>query len=252
MSPTTLWADLGWLLWPVLALLAGTAALAPLGTQVLARGVVFIDLALAQLAACGALAVTLIDDHPSAWLAHGAAALAALGGAALVWWLAQRWPAQREALIGLVYVAAAGLAMLAVTWDPHGKERLAALLAADVLWAAPQPTLALVGVAVAVLALGRWRDGVLQRDLAFYPLFAVALSVAVPVLGLYLVFACLIAPALWVRRGWSRHRSSVAAAVVALLGLCLSWWTDWPSGACVAVCLSVAGVGAALMPRGEV
>lgn len=248
MTVSTLFGDVAWLLWPVLALLAGTAALAPLGTQVLARGVVFIDLALAQLAACGALAVTLYDDHPSPWLAHAGAALAALSGAALVWWLVRRWPAQREALIGLVYVAAAGVAMLAVAWDPHGKERLAALLAADVLWASPQPTLALVGVAALVLAMGSLRGGVLRHDPVFYPVFALALSVAVPVLGLYLVFACLIAPALWARRGWPRQWSIPGAMAVASLGLCLSWWTDWPSGACVAVSLAAAGLGSALVP----
>ncbi len=99
--------DLAWLAAPAAALLAACVLLVPLGRQVLARGVVFIDLAVAQVAALGVLVAGQgLHDAPGVmgWLAS---ALAALAGSALVWWLAQRWPEQREALIGLVYVGAA-------------------------------------------------------------------------------------------------------------------------------------------------
>src|SRR5690606_6432418 len=128
-------ADLAWLAAPALALLAACLVLVPLGAQVLARGVVFIDLAVAQVAACGVLAAGMFAHDATPLFTTAAAALAALAGGGLVWWLARRWPQQREALIGLVYVGAASLSVLAVAFDPHGRERLAALLAADVLWA---------------------------------------------------------------------------------------------------------------------
>jgi zinc/manganese transport system permease protein len=178
---------------------------------------VFIDLAVAQVAACGVLMLSMVVDHPPLWLTSLSAAAAALGGAALVWWLARRWPAQREALIGLVYVAGAGLSVIAAGLDPHGRERLTALLAADVLWAPWAGVGLLAAAAVGVLALAA--SGWLWRDLVFYPAFALALSAAVPVLGLYLVFALLIAPALWsVRR--VRVPVTVGLAIAAgLVGL---------------------------------
>ncbi|MBL0418877.1 metal ABC transporter permease [Ramlibacter sp. AW1] len=238
-------AELAWLAAPLAALLAACLVLVPLGVQVLRRGVVFIDLAVAQVAACGTLAAGLLVEQPSAVVQAGSAAAAALAGAAGVWWLARRWPHQREALIGLVYVAAASAALLAASHDPHGRERLSALLAADVLWAdwGALGGLAVAAVVVPGLALvRRWLD----RDALFYPVFAIALSVAVPVLGLYVVFGLLIGPALWARRGGSLPASIGAGALACAGGLAFSTALDWPSGACVALALCLLGLATTL------
>ncbi|MFM7532966.1 MAG: hypothetical protein ACKO5J_10905, partial [Rubrivivax sp.] len=167
-----------------------------------------------------------------------AAAAGALGCAAAVAALARRRPAQREALIGLLYVLGACAALLGARQDPHGRERLAELLAADVLWAG-MPQVALLSVCAAAVALAR---RVLGRDAFFYPVFALAASVAVPVLGLFVVFAALIAPALWQRAGWRAAPAAMAGVAAGALGLGLSWLLDAPSGACVAMAL--AGWGA--------
>jgi zinc/manganese transport system permease protein len=240
--------DLLWLAAPVAALLAACALLVPLGAQVLARGVVFIDLAVAQVAAFGALAVGMAWENASALFSAAATAGAALIGSGVVWWLARRWPQQREALIGLVYVAGASACVIAVAFDPHGRERLTALLAADILWAPWQSAGVLAAGAAAVLALGGRAGHRLRRDGLFYPVFALSLSLAVPVLGLYLVFALLIGPALWVRRDRSLAVALILAGVAALAGLAASWALDWPSGACVSIALCALGVGAALLP----
>jgi zinc/manganese transport system permease protein len=209
---------------------------------VLARGVVFIDLAVAQVAACGVLVAGMLLEGGSPLLTHASAALAALLGSGAVWWLARRWPAQREALIGLVYVGAASASVLAVAFDPHGRERLAALLAADVLWA-PWSSVLLMGAAAAlVTVLAATARDLLRRDAVFYPLFAVALSVAVQALGLYLVFALLIGPGLWTRRGAGVPAAVAAGLLACAVGLGISWALDWPSGACVALALSLLGV----------
>ncbi len=239
--------DLAWLAAPAAALLAACVLLVPLGRQVLARGVVFIDLAVAQVAALGVLVAGQgLHDAPGVmgWLAS---ALAALAGSALVWWLAQRWPEQREALIGLVYVGAASACVLAVAADPHGRERLTALLAADVLWVSWGAVGALVLTALGVTALAL--RGHLARDLTFYTVFAVSLSVAVQALGLYLVFALLIGPALWTRRGQSVRWAAVAAVAACFAGLALSWALDWPSAATVALAACALGL-ASLAGRG--
>ena len=103
----------GWFFWPAAALVAGVLALAPLGAQVLARGVVFIDLAVAQAAALGVMVANALFDHPGSLPSQAAATAGALLCAGLVATVVRRWPAQREALIGLVYVAGATGALLA-------------------------------------------------------------------------------------------------------------------------------------------
>lgn len=241
--------DLSWLAAPAAALLLACLVLVPLGSEVLRRGVVFIDLAVAQVAACGVLAAGLWVEGSSPALTAAAAALASLLGAGGVWWLARRWPEQREALIGLVYVAGSAASVVAVAFDPHGRERLAALLAADVLWVSWGAVWLLAGTSAAVLGLLALRRGLLQRDGVFYPLFAVALATAVQVLGLYLVFALLIGPALWTRKG-VRLRTAVGLGVGAALGgLGVSWALDWPSGASVALGLCALGLLSAAICR---
>lgn len=235
-------ADLAWLAAPAAALLLASLVLVPLGAQVLARGVVFIDLAVAQIAACGVLAAGALVDDPGAVLSSVAAAAAALLGSAGVWWLARRWPEQREALIGLVYVAGAGISVIAVAFDPHGRERLGRLLAADVLWVPWSAVLLLAAAAAVVLALSAVRGGVLRRDAVFYPVFALALSVAVQTLGLYLVFALLIGPALWTMRGVGLGKAVALGVAACLAGMGLSWALDWPSGASTALALCVLGI----------
>lgn len=236
-----------WFLAPVAALLFGLLALAPLGSQVLTRGVVFIDLAVAQAAAAAALGATALFDHPGFITVQLTAVLGALFCAGLVAALARQWPHQREALIGLVYVAGACLAMLSARSDPHGREHLAELLAADILWAgwAQVATLAVCAAAVLLLQI-RWPD-MLRKDMVFFPCFALVASMAVPVLGLLLVFACLIGPGLWIRAGWSMGTAIAAGVMAAGLGLLASWYFDAPSGACVALALSIWGASSAML-----
>lgn len=230
-----------WFLAPVVALLFGVLALAPLGAQVLARGVVFIDLAVAQAAAAAALWAGSVSDHPEGLATQALAAAGALACAGAVAWLSRRWPAQREALIGLLYVFGASAALLGARQSPHGRERMTELLAADVLWAQwPQVAVLAVGAAV-VLAL-RPR---LPRDGVFFPVFAVVASLAVPVLGLFLVFGMLIAPALWQRAGMPPALAAAGAVLACGLGLTASWAFDAPSGACVALALAAYGSAAA-------
>lgn len=242
MMPAAFATD-AWFLAPVAALACGVLALAPLGVQVLARGVVFIDLAVAQAAAAAALWAGALVDHPGLLATQGVAAAGALLCAGAVAGLSRRWPAQREALIGLLYVLGASVALLGAREDPHGRERLGQLLAADVLWAQWPQVAVLAGCAAAVALLGRW----LARDRVFFPSFALVASLAVPVLGLFVVFAALIAPALWQRAGAAGWAASAGALAACGAGLAASWLLDAPSGACVALALSAFGALSALL-----
>ena len=196
-----------WFLWPALALLAGLWALAPLGRLVLQRQVVFIDLAVAQACAAAALWSGAWMHWHEPWQVQLISASGAVLCGGLVALLSHRWPEQREALIGILYVCGAALALLGARLDPHGQEQFMLLAAADVLWVQVDQVLALLACAVLVWGLGRGKYSRLTDDRWFYPIFALVVSVAVPSLGLMLVFATLMAPALWLARGVSVGRA---------------------------------------------
>src|ERR1017187_9586547 len=99
------------------ALLAGLLVLSthvPLGIQVLSRGIVFVDLAIAQIATLGVIAADRVGFEPEAWVAQVAAVSAALLGAALLTWTEKRWPDVQEALIGVLFALAASGGMILV------------------------------------------------------------------------------------------------------------------------------------------
>ena len=229
-----------WFAFPALALIAGILALTPLGTQVLRRGVVFIDLAVAQAAAAAVIWINYALGVDSPLIDQVAATLGAMVVSLGVAWVARKWSQQREALIGLIYIAGACMALLGASQHPHGREKLFHLLAADVLWVDPFSVgvLMLAALAVHVIRLKHW----LSNDAFFYAVFAVIASVAVPTLGLFLVFASLIAPALWIQRGFNSWAAISAASLFCLVGLLLSWVADTPSGPTVGVTLAVFGV----------
>lgn len=264
-----------WFLIPALALLAGALALVPLGHQVLRRGVVFIDLAVAQAAAAGALwSMALLhfrdaDEFAVLDPAGMAGAVMCAGAVAVV---SRRWPQRREALIGLLYVVFACLALLGARLDAHGRDRMLELLAADVLWAQPSQVVVLAAAALLLWGLHRWRPALLAQDGPFYLAFAVVVSLAVPVLGLFVVFALLIGPALWSAEAATLSSSDGAAtpsgaptdqpfatprlwlsallgSASGMVGLALSWWWDAPSGPCVALACALLGLAALLRRR---
>ena len=242
------------------ALCAGILVLAthvPLGMQVLRRGIVFIDLAIAQIAALGVIVAGLFTPAPQGWVAQGAAAAAAVAGALFLTWTERRWPEVQEAQIGVTFVLAATGGLLLLAHHPHGGEHLRDLLAGQILWVRYEELLLpALGTAVllAVLAAARGRLG----RAPFYLVFALAVTMSVRLVGVYLVFASLIVPALGVRAWPARLRLPVAYAVGLggyALGLWLSTLFDLPSGALIVWCLALVASAAyalrALGPQQE-
>lgn len=227
------------------ALAAGVLVLlthVPLGRQVLARGIIFLDLAIAQVAATGALVtLQLVHDH-DAWQAQVGAGIAALGGALFLGWCDKRWPDIQEALIGLLFVLAAAAGIVLLAGNPHGGEHLRDLLAGQILWAGWGHIGAVAALSAAVLAGRAWfarRGG--DEGFAFYALFAVAVTASVQLVGVLLVFASLIAPAVATRALAGNSRVAGAFGIGALGyggGLAASLVFDLPAGAAI-VCLLV-------------
>lgn len=237
--------DLSVLGWPLAAGVLVLLSHVPLGLQVLRRGIVFIDLAVAQVAALGVLVAGSFSAN--AGLSALAGMASALAGAGLVAALSRAWPERREALIGLVYVAGAVASLLWVSADPHGGQKLASLLAGDVLWVLPGQLGALAAATAVFLVLHRVWGGSLWNSAAFYPAFAVLVSLSVPLLGLYLVFATLIVPALAVVARLRRTWAGVALGILAYAaGLLASLWWDLPSGPCAVLSLMATGLLVAL------
>lgn len=237
------------------AFAAGVLVLAthvPLGAQVLRRGIVFIDLAIAQIAALGVIVAGLLDIAPGGWQVQVAAAGAAIAGALLLTWTEKRWPEVQEAQIGALFVLAATAGILLLAKNPHGGEHLRDLLAGQILWVS-YGQLGVPAVLTALLvALWFGLRGRLSQ-LGFYLLFAVAVTVSVQLVGVYLVFASLIVPSLGVRQHPEARRLPLAYAIGVggyALGLLLSSALDLPSGALIVWCLAALAVLAhAAAPR---
>jgi zinc/manganese transport system permease protein len=226
--------------WP--ALVAGllvTATHVPLGIQVLNRGIVFIDLAVAQIAGLGVILGDWLGFEPQGPAVQAAALAAALAGALLLNWTDRRWPQVQEAIIGVAFILAANAAILLLAANPHGAEHLKDLLVGQILWV-KATQLPLVALASAViLALWFW-----LRERSFYLLFACAVTVSVQLVGIYLVFATLIVPALATRH-LARARMAVCYFLGALgyvTGLALSAISDLPAGPLVVCTITVLGI----------
>jgi zinc/manganese transport system permease protein len=235
--------------WSILlpAFLAGLLVLAthvPLGMQVLARGIVFIDLAIAQIAALGVMSADLLGWEPQGMGMQLVAIGAALLGSLWLTYAEKRWPEVQEALIGVLFVLAAATGILLVAHNPHGGEHLRDLLAGQILWVGMGQVgylAAVTAAIVVVMLLARQRLG----RLGFYILFAFAVTASVQMVGVYLVFASLIVPAMATRNYPSVKRVVLAytlGAVGYAAGLAVSAYWDLPSGAVIVWGLVLAGL----------
>jgi len=236
------------------ALVAGllvTATHVPLGTQVLARGIVFIDLAIAQIAGCGVLLADHLGFEPEGFAVQAAALVAALSGALLLTWTERRWADVQEAVIGVVFVLAATGGILLLASNVHGSEHLRDLLVGQILWVRT-PQLAWAALVYgAILALWFGLGQRLGRT-GFYLVFACAVTVSVQLVGVYLVFATLIVPPLATRTLRARRIPAAWALGAAgyAFGLVVSTSFDLPTGPVIVWMLAVLGVLThALVPR---
>ncbi len=228
------------------AFLAGLLVLGthvPLGMPVLKRGIVFIDLAIAQIAGLGVIGADLLGWEPQGFAVQIAAVGAALLGGLLLTWTDKRWPEVQEATIGVLFALAASGGILLLANNPHGGEHLKDLLVGQILWVS-YAQLVPVAMLTAVL-LGLW-FGWRERlgRLGFYVLFAFAVTASVQLVGVYLVFASLIVPGLAVRSHSARRQLPVGYALGAAgygVGLVLSAVFDLPSGAVIVWAIAVLG-----------
>jgi zinc/manganese transport system permease protein len=232
------------------ALLAGLLVLAthvPLGRQVLSRGIIFIDLAIAQAAGLGVIVAGVLG-----WDLHGPAAqtaafAAAIVGALALAWSDARFPKVQEAIIGVFFVLCATGGLILLANNPHGGEALKDLLVGQILWVDIHNLLpaAIVSVLVLFAWFGWWKRRENASRAGFYLMFAFSVTVSVQLVGIYLVFASLIVPALATRL-WPEKSGLIWAygigAAGYVIGLTLSALFDLPTGAVIVWSLAAVAV----------
>lgn len=231
-----------------------------LGLHVLARGIIFVDLALAQVAALGMSIAFLLGEE-----AHGfTAQLYAFGATLLVAFAFANLrfiPSKtaREVAIGCVYVVSTALSIVILSRSSQGMEELKSMFNGNILWATWDEII-VVAVAYVVLAAlhgfyhkrfyamsfneGNESKSSVLWEFLFFASFAVVITLAVNLAGILLVFALLIIPAfsasiigttfaIRLGLGW------LLAIVGCMAGLWLSYSADLPVGATV---VSVLGI----------
>lgn len=225
-----------------------------LGIHIIARGVIFVDLALAQLAAAGATVAVFFGLHADSLGGYIFALAATILGAAVfsVSRIKNRYITQ-EAIIGIVFVVASALTILLTAQAPRGAEHVQELLTGTLLWVTWPQIWRAAGI-YAVIALIHW---FLRRrfltisldpeaakklgwkirwwDFLFYVLFGVVVTVSVSIVGVLLVFSFLVIPAVIAFLFTSRPAALLAIAwtvgsASVLLGLVASFQTDLPTG----------------------
>lgn len=248
------------LFWPFLVALVISGIHVYLGLHVVVREVIFVDLALAQVAAVGATVGFLLGMDPDGLPNYITALLFTLMGAWLFTVTRDRnGIIPQEAIIGIAYVVAAAVMILLLSKAPEGAEHINALLVGSILFVTPEVvgyTFGLYLLLGVLLYLFRKKfleasrlynhpeaqDRYRWWNFLFYAIFGFVVTTAVKIIGVLLVFSYLIIPAVgamlfyqtWRARlvaGWSL---SVGAS---LLGMALSVWLDIPTGAAIVATL---------------
>ncbi len=220
----------------LVASLLAVATHVPLGLEVLKRGIIFIDLATAQIAGLGAVIATLyvgeVHTFGDLVLVNVFAFSAALLSGVFFSWTEKRLKNYQEALIGCSFVLAASMALLVLANQPMGSEEIKDLLAGQILFVTWNEIGLLGAVYLPILLIWfRFREPL--GNFGFYMIFAIVVTASVQIVGVYLVFATLIFPALgaWVLPKEKRLMTAYGLATGGvILGLLTSVVTDYPTG----------------------
>jgi len=243
--------------WPIMACVLLPWLLVYLGLHVVQRGIIFIDIAMAQMASLGICVAVLLHFEPDSLMASLGGLVVTLIGAAIFSVSGKRAsPVPQEAIIGIAYVVAAAAAVLLLSRSPHGNEEIRNMLVGDITVVSAAEVWKCFAVFIAVgalhfvlrrkfLLISFDRDAAYERglrvrwwDFLFYASFGLVVTIFVRVAGVLLVFSYLIAPAvcavILVRSITTRLLIGWAISLIGGIGgLFASFYWDFPSGAAI-------------------
>lgn len=223
---------------------------APLGIEVLRRGIIFIDLAVAQIAGLGLVVGNMIIHDPSPWLIQFIALGCAVAAGLFFRKVETAMPERQEAIIGCTFVLAASLALLLLADHPHGGDEVKHLLSGQMLFVTWTDVAKHAPIYALILLVWFSRPQV-RRNMGFYLLFALAITSSVQLVGVYVVFASLILPALAAVHVKRPYLTAWLCGVAAVLsGIAFAVAFDMPAGPIIilsytATALIIRGVGIA-------
>ena len=235
--------------WSILgpAVLAGFLVLSthvPLGQEVLKRGIIFIDLAIAQIAGLGVLAAGVMGWEEHLWAVQISAVTAALLASAGLSWTEKRWPESQEPLIGILFVLAATGSILLLAGNPHGAQHMKDLLVGQILWSTWSSLVPMALLYAVLLTVWfKWHKQIGHKG--FYVIFAFTVTASVQFVGVYLVFASLIIPALATQRLHGRQRlwtGYFLGGLAYVAGIMVSALSDLPTGAVIVWTMAILSV----------
>ena len=257
--------------WPLIACLLLPGILVYLGLHIVRREIIFVDLALAQVAALGTCVGILLHYDPRTWQSYALSlGFTLIGAAIFTLTRTQNHRVPQEALIGIVYVVAAALGILLLSNSAEGNEELRRTLIGDVLLVSKGQvwkTFALYAVIGVVHFIFRKKflaisfepekvkaEGVSIRwwDFLFYAMFGWVVTSFVQIGGVLLVFSYLIVPAVCANFLANKLGSLLAigwitATLASVIGLYCSYRFDYPTGAAI-----VCALGAVLILTGVI
>ena len=221
-----------------------------LGIEVLRRGIIFIDLAVAQVAGLGLVAAGMLHAG-SPWVMQLTALASAMLAGLFFRKVELAMPQHQEAIIGVSFVLAASLSILLLAGHPHGGDTMRNLLSGQMLFVTWSDLLYHFPVYALVLAAWfvrpDWRTG-----LGFYVLFALAITSSVQLVGVYVVFASLILPALAAVGAKRPYIMAWSCGGIAVLsGVAVSALSDLPAGPLLVASYSITAVALRLLFKGR-
>ncbi len=247
---------------PFVATLAIVAIHVYLGLHVIQREIIFVDLALAQIAALGTTVAFILGIHPEQSLSYVfSLGFVVLGAALFAVTRVREQKIPQEAIIGITYAVATAAAVLVADRAPGGAEHIKEILTGAILWV-HWPDIARIAVVYVVVGAihylfrkrftqltDHYRTGALNTrdrwwDFLFYLTFGLVIVLSVRIAGILLVFSFLVVPtsiAALYSNTWSGRLvfGWVVGVIVTVLGLYFSYVWDMPSGPAIVVLLGL-------------
>ena len=205
------------------------------GIEVLRRGIIFIDLSVAQIATLGIVVSRLLFNTHNIIVTSGAALIFALLAGALFRFIEVKNPKNQEAWIGVFYVLPASLIILLLINEPHGAQELQNTLSGQILFSTFTDVIVFLPLFAGILLcspLVNKTDG----GIGFYILFALTITTSVQLVGIYVVFITLVVPALIAGNRPKAQRVAMTFTVTAMImSILISTLVDLPTGPSIVV-----------------